>query len=456
MKKKEDFNKRDTYAEKEKSKKQRHIDEIDFKNFFDMDEKEFEVLNPYSLEESMQRIDSLTFDDIKDDLKYFQVKDLVLRNDEETNSFSLNNIKFVTSSINNEGKKDFYLLNDLSKYLLTEEQLKIKQEKEKKDFPDKNIILEINTQENGKKSIIIKCLVEANLLSENIIDNFISKSPFEKAKNVKEELEKKLRNNCDDYKFKLTIKIQINSINKIYYNVKKGEYFFDLQNPPIFKTNFFVSNEGENKPNEENSLFPFRNFEDELLNLKYRHFIVMIQKKVNNININENDTNEELNNCLGNLFINKNGEADKNKYIREDIELKSEDRNMKNLTYFFNYEKNDEIRKKLKKLKFLKKIKNHKNEEKEEEEEEREKKKGKKEYNDEETIKLFYQVLALISECILSYYNGVELLNNLLIKDKYKNDIFKNCKDEDFPIFFNITLTKILDKYQNSLKENSL
>ena len=458
MKKKEDFNKKDTYAEKEKFKKQRRIDEINFQNFFDMDEKEFEVLNPYSLEESMQRIDSLTFDDIKDDLKYFQVKDLVLRNDEETNLFSLNNIKFVTSSINNEGKKDFYLLNDLSNYLLTEEQLKIKQEKEKKDFPDKSIILEINTQENGKKSIIIKCLVEANLLSENIIDNFISKSPFEKAKEVKEELEKKLRNNFDDYKFKLTIKIQINSINKIYYNVKKGEYFFDLQNPPIFKTNFFVSNEEENKPSEENSLFPFRNFEDESLNLKYRHFIVMIQKKVNNININENDTNEELNNCLGNLFINKNGEADKNKYIREDIDLKIEDRNMKNLTYFFNYEKNDDIRKKLKKLKFLKKI--HKNEEKEkekeEEEEEKEEKKEKKEYNDEETIKLFYQVLALISECILSYYNGVELLNNLLIKDKYKNDIFKNCKDEDFPIFFNITLTKILDKYQNSLEENSL
>ena len=33
---------------------------------------------------------------------------------------------------------------------------------------------------------------------------------------------------------------------------------------------------------------------------------------------------------------------------------------------------------------------------------------------------------------------------------------FKYCQNEDFPIFFNLTLTKILDKFQGSLKEKSL
>ena len=47
-------------------------------------------------------------------------------------------------------------------------------------------------------------------------------------------------------------------------------------------------------------------------------------------------------------------------------------------------------------------------------------------------------------------------MNNLLIENKYKEDIFEKCTNEIFPIFFNLTLTKILDKYQNSLEEKSL
>ena len=190
-----------------------------------------------------------------------------------------------------------------------------------------------------------------------------------------------------------------------------------------------------------------------MLNLKYRHFILMIKKDVeNSVNnkdeINDSDdTNEELNNCLENLF--------KNKYRKEDIVLKTEDKNMKEITYFFNYEENIEIEEELKNLKFLKKIQKNNGNSKEEKEKNKEDNYEEK-YNDDETIKLFYQVLALISECILSYYNGIEMLNNLLVEKKYKDSIFQNCKNEDFPIFFNLTLTKILDKFQGSLKEKSL
>ena len=63
--------------------------------------------------------------------------------------------------------------------------------------------------------------------------------------------------------------------------------------------------------------------------------------------------------------------------------------------------------------------------------------------------------MALVSECILSYYNASKFIENLL-NDKYRNTIFQQCRIEDFPKFFNLTLNKILDKYQNSLEEKSL
>ena len=250
-----------------------------------------------------------------------------------------------------------------------------------------------------------------------------------------------MKKNYSKYNFKLTIKIQFNSLNRIYYNYKKGEYFLDLQSPPIFKTNLFITDKGEQDSiKDENCLFPFRDFEDEISNLKYRHFIIMLQKNIeiekekkDEINL---DTNEELCHSLENLFKNRKGEIEKYKYVKKHITLKIEDKNSRNLRYFFNYKKNEEIKKKLEELFFLKEKPNAE--------------------NDEEVIKLFYQTLSLISENILSYFNGKVFLEKLLINNNYRKDIFEKCTNDNFPIFFNITLTKILDKYQNSLEEKSL
>ena len=424
--------------------------EFEMKNFFDLKEEDLQVLNPYNFDEAIKRLENLTLEDVQDDLKHFQKKEFEFRNYEEENIYTIDNVKFVTSSKNADGENEFYLLNDLSEYLISDEELRKKNEKENKEIIDKKISLEIKSQEGGKKEIYLKCFVKPVRLSENIIRNFIDKSPFEKAKNAKEGFQKNLNQNYENYNFRVTMKIQLNSLNKIYYNKNKGEYYFDLQNPPLFRTNFILFNDDNdmskkynNTIRDENCLFPFKNFEDEISNLKYRHFILMIQKNIydttpkdeNDINF---DTNDELNNSLENLFKNRNGETDITKYVPQDIVLKKEENHMRNLSSFFN---NKNIKRKLEDLLFLKK-----NDEDDDDEQ----------YNDEETIKLFYQVLALISECILSYYNGVELLNNLLIKDIYRKEIFGECTDEHFPIFFNITLTKILDKYQNSLIERTL
>ena len=446
-------------------------------NFFDLKDEDLIVLNPYDFNAAIDRLKSLTIDEVKDDLRHFQKKEFEFRNYEEENSFSLDKIRFVTST-KNENDSDFILLKDLSDYLIPEEIIK-----SNKDISDKRISLDIKSQEGGKKEILIKCLVDPRKLSENIFSNFINKSEFEKAKDVRAYFEQSLKESDKIGSFRFSMKIEMNSLIKIYHNKNKGTYFFDLQSPPIFRTNFFISednNKQKNAPKDENCIFPFRNFQDEFQNLKYRHFIIMIEKK-NIMETPENDndinfdTNEELFNTLENLFKNRSGETDTNKFQQKDIVLKFQDEKekMNNLTDFFDYnsENKKEIKRKLKDLNFLSKNQNQKKskknnddsasekegekeEEKEEEEEEKEEEKEK--YNDQEVIKLFYQVVALVSECILSYYNGVKLLNNLLIENKYKEDIFEKCTNEIFPIFFNLTLTKILDKYQNSLQEKSL
>ena len=415
----------------------KNIDEdIYMDNFFDLNDSDLIAFNQYDLNEALKRLDNLTIDDINDDLKFFQTKDFQFRNEEDETRFSLDNVKFVTSSKKNDGDKDYYLLNDLSQYLITDEMLKFKDELENIRNPSKKILLEIITQENGKKDIYIRCQVQPNKLSKNIVDNFLKKSEFEKTKKIEKEFNNNLRNNYEEMRFKLSIKIQTNSISKIIYNNTKNIYFIELQSPPIFRTNFFTSDLEDDNPKEENCLFPFRNFEDEISNLKYRNFIIMIEKNsVINENNNENlDTKEELYNSLYNLFNKENNV----KFEQNNIELKN-DENIKNISYYFNYNKEEKIRKKLEKLGFLK----NENEK----------------CYDEEVIKLFYQVLALISERILSYYNGIEFLNNLLNENdenNYRNTIFEKCDDENFPILFNLTLTKILDKYQNSFKEKSL
>ena len=88
----------------------------------------------------------------------------------------------------------------------------------------------------------------------------------------------------------------------------------------------------------------------------------MIQKnlfietpKENEVNEGNFDTNEELYNALQNLFRNRNGEPDSQKFEQREIKLLEEEKNMFNISDFFNYKNKKEIKRKLKDLLFLKK-----------------------------------------------------------------------------------------------------
>ena len=130
----------------------------------------------------------------------------------------------------------------------------------------------------------------------------------------------------------------------------------ELQNLPIFKINFIIS--GKEEMQNNTCLFPFRNFEDEFTNLKYRNFIIMIKKydkDVIDIDNNIEDTAENLSYTLKNLFDSSSVE---DKFSRKDITLIKEDKNIGFLRDFFNYENNKIVKKNLRKFLFLRKEKN--------------------------------------------------------------------------------------------------
>ena len=476
-----------------------------FINFFDLDPNSFNILNPYNLEKALKSIENMTQEKYKKNyLDDFYKKDYEFRGYEEDINFSVDNISFLTSTIideqdpittknnsiihiNNISHIFISLVNFMKNNIILKQSQTFNENENNEDMNDTGINFKLMNKDEGKKEIIIKCSVNPDILEKNILENLINKSPFPKAKLVYErilqyrkslELAKKQLGSI--FVYELDIKIQVNSLNRILYNNKKGLYLLDLQHPPSFRTNFLIdpdiissNNKNTNNTYYENIIFPFRNFEDEISNLKYRHFYILVEKKERDINDKRknyffsgiNDTNEEFSRILSSLFKNYNDENDKTKFIyKEEIPFLEENefKKMKKylkenyeLSNYFRYESNIEIKNKFEEIKFIKK-----------EEEKAESIDDvvdshnitEKIPNDENLIKLYYQILSLISEGILSYYTALEFVENIIFtKDKnYKETIFKICKEEEYPLLFNLSLERLLDKYQNSLEEKSL
>ena len=206
--------------------------EIQMINFFDLKEEDLIVLNPYNFNDAIKRLENLTLEDAMDDLKYFQKKEFEFRNYEEESSYTLENAKFLTSSKNEKGENEFFLLQDLSKYLISDKELQDKIEKEKdnknKEPIDKKIILEIKSKEGGKKEILLKCFVDPLKLSENIIKNFLEKSPFKQtSENAIENFYKNINEKIEKYNCKLTIVIIIKTkVNT--FSISKAPLFLGL------------------------------------------------------------------------------------------------------------------------------------------------------------------------------------------------------------------------------------
>ena len=111
--------------------------------------------------------------------------------------------------------------------------------KEESNESYSGIKLSVNVKEDDKKEVFINCNVNYDKVTENIINNMINKSKIEKAKKILENSIKYKDNDIMGEDLLFDMKIFSNSINKILYT-SEGEFLFDLQFPPMFRTNFLI------------------------------------------------------------------------------------------------------------------------------------------------------------------------------------------------------------------------
>ena len=437
-----------------------------FKSFYDLDPANIKIKIPYKFNNALEILDNLTLEQFTKDLNEIIQKeiDLDFLSYKKSVNFSLNNILFLTtkSSFN---KSEYILLNDFKK----EEYISIpKYEISSDEILNTGMNIKIYKKEDGKKELNIKCIVNYEKFAENIIHNLMEKSNFEKSKEILEKSKIYMEKELINKNLEFDMKISANSINRIIYT-DNGEYILDLQCPPKFRTNFLIDekknlfkiNTNKDYTYYENIMFPFRNFQDEISNLKYRHFFILLQKDKNIDPSQENDTTENLQNSLGSIFALNEIEIDKKNFIHinglkifSEKEIKSSfyKEGQYELGDYFRYNSDEKIHQILKNLNFIKQenVEENNNDNNENMKEKPE---------DEELIKLFYQIDALVSEGVLSYYTAIELTENILFQKNvdYFTKIFSVLENKDlYPIFFNLVLTKLLNKFQNSLEEQTL
>ena len=294
-----------------------------FSNYFDLNPKHINIQIPYNLNSAIETLQNLSLESFTNNLNEIVQKEIdfdTISNKNDAN-FSVNNILFLTTKISSNDKLEYILLNDLK----NENYIK------KPEFPgnaneilDTGMNLRITVKEDNKKEINIKCIVNYEIFTKNIIDNLINKTKFEKSKEILEKSILYKNKELINKNLEFDMKIFSNSINKIIYT-DNGDFIFDLQFPPKFRTNFlidvnkFSQNKNNNKNKNkytyyENIMFPFRNFQDEISNLKYRHFFLLIKKDKNLENPNEKDSFNQLKNELGNIFINNDNIIDRRKF----------------------------------------------------------------------------------------------------------------------------------------------
>ena len=437
-----------------------------FKSFYDLEPANIKIKIPYKFNNALEILDNLTLEQFTKDLNEIIQKEIDLDFLSYKNSvnFSLNNILFLTtkSSFN---KSEYILLNDFKK----EKYISIpKYEISSDEILNTGMNIKIYKKEDGKKELNIKCIVNYEKFAENIIHNLMEKSNFEKSKEILEKSKIYMEKELINKNLEFDMKISANSINRIIYT-DNGEYILDLQCPPKFRTNFLIDekknlfkiNTNKDYTYYENIMFPFRNFQDEISNLKYRHFFILLQKDKNIDPSQENDTTENLQNSLGSIFALNEIEIDKKNFIHinglkifSEKEIKSSfyKEGQYELGDYFRYNSDEKIHQILKNLNFIKQenVEENNNDNNENMKEKPE---------DEELIKLFYQIVALVSEGVLSYYTAIELTENILFQKNvdYFTKIFSVLENKDlYPIFFNLVLTKLLNKFQNSLEEQTL
>ena len=421
--------------QKEDNFKNRNDNFINMPQFFDLNPEDLKILNPYDFNESIKRLESLSNEELMND--HFASKEWELADNIGNLNYDINSVKFLTSRKECKENNFVELLN-LDNYIF-------------KDEKKKTYLLKFQN-DSRKNEIQIKCYVNYHTFTQNIYENMCEKSIFNSSQILKNVIDKILNEDDKITKCEFDIIIKLNSIIQIYYT-EKGDYLIELQHPPLFKTNFLIDKTKKSK-DYESIVFPFRNFKDEIANLKYRKTYILINKNTEKTpESNQNLNQINILSAFQSIFSDK----DKIKIVPNINYNMDEDSMKKNSNYikymelseYFKYNSNQEIKQIFLNLGFLKEIKNEEIKNKEEEEEE-------EKYDDIYILKFYYILLALISENIIGYYNAILFVEKFLFSknENYKNTIFKEC--DNYPLLFCETLFKILQIYQTQYNEFTL
>ena len=122
---------------------------LNMPQFFDLKEEDLQIVNPYDFNAAIERLKNLTDEELIDDMSCFQKKNFDLVNREIEATFSIDNIKFLTSKKESNGELNLTILEDLEKII---------EKKDENEEEEENDNLNL-TFKRDKQQIIIKCKV---------------------------------------------------------------------------------------------------------------------------------------------------------------------------------------------------------------------------------------------------------------------------------------------------------
>lgn len=423
-------NNKNSNNEKKQSKEATKIFDIDsFPNFFA--QEKYKIYRPYDFEKALKRIEKLTQEELKCDI--FKEQELDLESLKDDVSADLENVKILTmkrikDKLTGEESIQFIELFDLKNITGGEAAIKNKLAKliVKKDSRSKD---------NIKTFLTIKNFVSADKIIGNLESHF---APVSKFTSTAEELEAIKANvgnlksedavaenenaknananknsKADSKNFELDFHFNCNIIQKMY-NEDPSKMILHLQSPPTYKTNFLIkrSNSISNKsdlkaktPNFEYTICPFKNFENEISNLKLRNFFIYLEDKkakedMNSSQVNFGQTETSLLDIFDNYALQFEIDDTPNISIITESEYRKRNKIKLEIDEFFQdayYTKNLKIY-------------------------------G---FSDEQITALLYCTLVLVSGNILSYFNALDFINNLQDPSYFESLFFLRIKVED-------------------------
>lgn len=414
---------------------------IEMPQFFDLPSP-IPILNPYNFEEAKKRLESLPDEYFVNDLSCFQKKNFDFVNTDINVTFQIESYSFLTSKKDSNNNFNFLQLFCSDN---------IKDSNSEKQTQELKFI-----NNDRKKEINVKTYVDFKKFCEKIFNKMCDISPYKTSSRLKEKIKNSFSeldedNAMNKKRCEFDLEIKANSINCVYYS--DNDFIFDLQHPPIYKTNFLKEPKDDNIDfgKYETNLFPYRDFDNEISNLKYRRLFFYIKKENTTLDGGEDGGNDDnllninVNSIISSIksMISPDKIKEVNKLFFSGITLtdytfcKKHKLKSGTLSEYFDFQENQYYYQIFQSLNFIQ---------------------PQEKVPDLYVLKLYYQILALISENILSYYNAIDFVENILmLKEKnYKESIFKECSLQDYPLLFNETLTRILDTYQNSGDEYTL